>query len=83
MHRKPMGGINKHGKHSITWSEKREGYAWGDPASGDASRVVTPEQGLVGIERNHTTTNPLRASSMAKPSSREANANIKYRSKQA
>ena len=38
----------------------------------DASQVVTSKQGLVGIECNHTTTNPLRASSVAKTRTKEA-----------
>ena len=25
MHRKPTGGINKHGKHNITWKGNRKG----------------------------------------------------------
>ena len=50
---------------------------------GDASSMVTSKQGLMGVKYNHTTTNPLRASSMAKPRSREANIEIKHRDKQA
>ena len=83
MQRKPTGGTNKHSKRNITWSRKREGYAWSNLAFGDASQVVTPEQGLVGDGCNHTTTNLLKASNMAKPRSREANTSIKHRSKQA
>ena len=44
--------------------------------------MVTSKQGLMGVECNHTTTNPLRASSMVKPRTREANMSIKYKSKQ-
>ena len=43
MHRKPTGGTNKNGKHSIAWSGKKEEYARSDPASKDASQVVTPK----------------------------------------
>ena len=63
--------------------KKREGYARIDSASGDASKMVTPKQGLVGVRCNHTTKNLLRASNMAKPRTREANTSIKHRSKQA
>ena len=63
--------------------KKREGYARIDSASGDASQMVTPKQDLVGVRCNHTTTNLLRASNMAKPRTREANTSIKHRSKQA
>ena len=45
-----------------------------------SKQTVTSKQGLTGDECNHTTTNPLRASSMAKPRTREANTSIKYRS---
>ena len=83
MHRKPTGGTNKHGKHSIAWSGKKEEYARSDPASKDASQVVTPKQGLVGIGCNRTTINPLRASNVVRPRTREANTSIKHRSKQA
>ena len=48
----------------------------------DASQVVTSKQGLVGIECNHKTTNPLRVSNMAKPRAREVNTTVKYESKQ-
>ena len=48
----------------------------------DASQVVTSKQGLVGIECNHTTTNPLRVSNMAKPRAIEVNTSVKYESKQ-
>ena len=37
MQRKPTGGTNKHGKCNIAMSGKREGYAWSDQASRDAS----------------------------------------------
>ena len=35
--------------------------------------MVTSKQGLIGVGCNHTTTNPLRASSVTKPRTREAN----------
>ena len=47
------------------------------------SQMVTFKQGLMGIEHNHTTTNLLRVSSVAKPRTRKANASIKHRNKQA
>ena len=83
MHRKPTGGTNKHGKHSIAWSGKREGYAWSNLASGDASQMVTSEQSLMGIGCNHTRLSSRRAPNMVKPRTREANTSIKHRSKQA
>ena len=73
INRKPMGGAKKHGKHSIAWSEKGERYAWSSQHHGDVSQMVTSKQGLTGVECNHTTINPLRESSMAKPRTREAN----------
>ena len=81
MHRKPTAGTNKHGKHDIAWSGKGERYACSNRHHGDASQMVTSKQGLTGIKYNHTTTNPLKASSMAKPRTREVNISIKHRSK--
>ena len=78
-----MGGTNKHGKHDIAWSGKGERYARSNRHHGDASQMVTSKQGLMVVRYNHTTTNPLRASSVAKPRTREANTSIKPRSKQA
>ena len=75
-HRKPTGGTNMHGKHSIARSGKEEKYAQSNRHYGDASQVVTSKQGLMGVRCNHTTTNPLRASSVAKPRTREANTGI-------
>ena len=83
MHRKLTGGTNKHGKHIIARSGKGEWYAQSNRHHGDASQVVTSKQGLMGVGCNHTTTNPLRVSNMAKPRTREANKSIKYRNKQA
>ena len=83
MHRKPIGSTNKHGKHNITQSEKGERYARSNWHHGDASQMVTSKQGLMGVRCNHTATNLLRASSVAKPRTREANISIKHRSKQA
>ena len=83
MHKKPTGGTNKHGKHIIARSRNGKRYARSNRHHGDASQMVTSKQGLMGIRCNHTTTNPLRASSMAKPRTREANTSIKHRSKQA
>ena len=83
MHRKPMGGTNKHGKHIITRSGKGKRYAQSNQHHGDASQVVTSKQGLMGVGCNHITINPLKASSVAKPRTREANTSIKHRSKQA
>ena len=73
MHRKPTGGTNKHGKHSIARSGKGGRYARSNRHHGDASQMVTSKQGLMGIGCNHTTTNPLRVSSEAKPRTRKAN----------
>ena len=72
MHIKPTGGTNKHGKHIIARSKKRERYAQSNRHHDDASQMVTPKQGLMGIECNHTTTNLLRASSMARLRTRKA-----------
>ena len=80
MHRKPTGGINKHGKHTIARNGKGKKVCTKQPAP---SQVVTSKQGFMGVECNHTTTNPLRASSLAKPRTREAITSIKHRSKQA
>ena len=82
MHRKPTGGTNEHGKHIITWSGKRERYAQSNRHHGNVSQMVTSKQGLMGVGSNHTTTNPLRVSSVAKPRTREAITGIKHRSKQ-
>ena len=49
MHRKPMGGVNKHGKHIIAWSGKGERYARSNQLHSDASQVVTSKQGLIGV----------------------------------
>ena len=81
MQRKPTGGTNKHGKHIIARSGKR--HVQSNPASRDVSHVVTPKRGLIGVGCNHTTTNPPRASSVAKPRTREANTSIKHGSKRA
>ena len=83
MHKEPIGGTNKHGKRIITWSRKGKRYSRSNRHYGDASQVVTSKQGLIGVGCNHTTTNPLRASSVAKPRTKEANTSIKHRSKQA
>ena len=83
MHRKPMSGTNKHGKHIIARSGKGERYARSNWHHGDASQMVTSKQGLIGIGCNHTTTNSLKALNVAKPRTREANTSTKHRSKQA
>ena len=83
MHRKPTGGTNKHSKHNIAQSRKGKKYARSNWHYGDASQVVTSKQGLIGVGCNHTITNPLRASSVAKPRTKEANTSIKHRGKQA
>ena len=82
VHRKSTGGTNKHGKHNIAWSGKGERYVRSNWHHGDASLVVTSKQGLMGFGCNHITTNLLRASSVAKPRTREASTSIKHRSKQ-
>ena len=76
MHRKPIGGTNKHGKHNIARSGKGERYTRSNRHHGDASQMVTSKQGLMGVGCNHTTTNPLKVSSVAKPKTKEANANV-------
>ena len=76
MHRKPMGGTNRHGKHIITQSGKGERYARSKLHHGDASQMVTSKQGIMGVRCYYTTTNPLRASRVAKPRTREANISI-------
>ena len=83
MHRKPTGGTNKHAKHNIERSRKREGYAWSNLAFGDASQMVTSKKGLMGFGCNHTRSSPRRAPNMAKSRTRKANTDIKHRSKQA
>ena len=83
MHRKPTSGINKHGKHIIAQGGKEERCARSIRHQGDAFLVVTSKQGLMGVGCNHTTTNSLRASSVAKPRIREAITSIKHRSNQA
>ena len=83
MHRKLMGGTNKHGKHSIARGRKGERYAQSNQHHGNASQVVASKQGLMGVKCNHTTTNPLRVSSVAKSTTKDANTSIKHRSKQA
>ena len=45
--------------------------------------MITSKQDLMGVRCNHTTTNPLRVSNVAKPRTREANTGIKHKSKQA
>ena len=72
MHKKPTGGTNKHDKHNIARSEKRERYARSNRHHSDASQMVTSKQGLMGVECNHTTINPLRVSNMEKPRTRKA-----------
>ena len=83
MHIKPIGGTNKHGKHIISWSGKGERYARNNRHRGDASQMVTSKHGFMGVRCNHTTTNLLKVSNVAKPRAREANTSIKHRSKQA
>ena len=73
MHKRSTGSANKHGKHIIAQSGKREGYARRNPTFGDASQMVTPNQSLMGVGCNHTTTNLLKASNVAQPRSRVAN----------
>ena len=82
MHRKPMSGINKHGKHIIIHSRKGERYARSNWYHGDASQMVTSKQGLMGIGCNHTTTNLLKVSSVASLELERLTWKIKHRSKQ-
>ena len=83
MHRKPTGGTNKHGKHIIAQSREGERYIQRNRHHGDAPQMVTSKQGFMGIGSNRTTTNPLKAPSVAKPRTREANTSIMHRSEQA
>ena len=55
MHIKPTGGTNK---HIITWSGKGERCARKNRHHGDASQMVTSEQGLMDIRCNHTRSTP-------------------------
>ena len=71
-----MVSIASHGK-------EKEGYARSNRHHGNASQVVTSKLGLMGIGYNYANTNLLRASSVAKPRTREANISIMHRSKQA
>ena len=77
-----MGGA-KQGKHiNIGWSG--EGCVSGTPSP----QGVYLTNGYIQLilrrdECEHTSTSPQRAQSMAKPRSREANMEIKYRNKQA
>ena len=77
-----MSGTSKHGKHIIARSGKRKSYALSKQHHGDTYQMATSKQGPMGIRCNHITTNPLRASIMAKPRTREANTSIKHRRKQ-
>jgi len=45
--------------------------------------VVTLKQSHMGVGCNHTRSSPRRALGMAKPRTREANMDIKHKSKQA
>ena len=74
MHIKPTGGTNKHGKHIIARSRKRERYAQSNRHCGDGSQMVTD----VTIQLQ----TPLRVSNVAKPRTRETNTS-KHRNKQA
>ena len=67
MHRKPMGGTNKHGKYSIARSRKGKG------THGATRHSEMPPKWL----------SPQKPPNMAKSKIREANISIKHRSKQA
>ena len=73
INRKSTGGTNKHGKHIIARNRKGERYARSNQHHGDVSQMVTSKQGLTGVRCNHTTTNPLKVPSVAKPRTRMAN----------
>ena len=83
MHIKPTGGATKHGKHNMAQNGRGKRCARSNQHHGDVPQVVTPKRGLVGVRCNHTTINLLRASSVAKPRTREANMSIKHGSKRA
>ena len=72
MHRKPTGGTNKQGEHIIARIRKGERFARSNRHHGNASQVVTSKLGLMGIRYNYANTNLLRASSVAKPRTRNA-----------
>ena len=57
MQRKPTSGTKKHGKHIIMQNGERERYARSNRHHEDASRVVTSEHNLMGVESNHPATN--------------------------
>ena len=67
----------------IARSGKGEKYARSNKHHGDAYQMITPKQGHMRVGCNHTTTNLLRVSNVARPRTREANTSIKHRSKQA
>ena len=80
--RKPMGA--QASKASISSHGAEKGYAQSKLASRRCiSQVVTPKQSHTGVGCNHTRSSTQRALSMAKPRTREANTDIKHRSKQA
>ena len=82
MHIKPTDGTNKHGKHIIAQSGKGGKVCTKQP---DIQRRIPSgyTQTRPHVRCNHTTTNLLRASSVAKPRTRKAYTSIKHRSKQA
>ena len=83
MQRKPTSSTNKHGKHIIAWSGKGEGVHKATGIMAMHPQMVTSKQSLMGVGCNHTTINLLKASSMAKPRTRQANTSIKHRIEQA
>ena len=58
---------------------QKQGYAQSNRHHSDASQVVTSKQDLIGVKCNHTTTNPLKVSYVAKLRTRKANTSIKHR----
>ena len=80
---KPNGWHRQAWKAYHHTEQKRGKVCMKQPASRRCILTGYIQQGLMGVECNHTTTNPLKALNVAKPRTREANTSIKQRSKQA
>ena len=83
MHGKLTDGTNKHGKQSIAWSGKREGTHRVTSIMVMYPKWLHPNKASWALDVTTQPPNPLRASSVAKPRTREAKMLIKYRRKQA
>ena len=60
MHKRPTGGTSKHGKHNIAQSGKGERGARSNWHHGDASQMVTSEQGLMAKLRTRDTNTSIK-----------------------